>query len=411
MNVLSDLLVPGDRVFVSGGMGEPAGLLALMQNFPLPVDLEFIQFPIGGVNATDLSRLSETARLTTCFMTPALMGSATDRVDFLPAQMRWFFEHVSRNTDVALIQVAEDQQGQLRLGLGVDFVPAALSSARTVIAELNRDFVACAGCPPVDRRRIDLLIETRSPLPLLKAPSVDEVSRRIGANVAALVNDGDCIQTGIGAIPSAVLAALQEKNDLGLHSGLVDDGCMELIRRGNITGSRKCIDAGLHVAGAVLGSGDLVSWLARAPSVVFRGSDYTHELKILSRLHNFVSINSAVEIDLLGQINAEFSEGRQISGTGGSVDFMRGARASQGGRSIVAMPATARKGTVSRIVPRVGMVTALRTDVDIVVTEYGVAHLADLPVRARARALIEIAAPAFREELREAFATAFAGFG
>lgn len=411
MSALSGLLAPGDRVFVSGGMGEPAGLLALLGDQPLPANLEFIQFPIGGVNTTDLTRLSETARLTTCFMTPALLGSVTGRVDFLPAQMRWFFDHVARNTDVALIQVAEDDEGQLRLGLSVDFAPAALSSARIVIAELNRGFVACAGSPPIDRSSIDLLIETRCPLLRVKASAVEDVSSIVGANVAALINDGDCIQTGIGAIPSAVLLALQEKNDLGLHSGLVDDGCMELIRRGNITGSRKCVDTGLHMAGAVLGSCDLVDWLARSPSVVFRGSDYTHDLRILRRLKNFVSINSSVEIDLLGQVNAEFSEGRQISGTGGSVDFMRGARASQGGRSIVAMSATARKGTVSRIVPRVGMVTALRTDIDTVVTEYGVAHLSNLAVRARAKALIEIAAPAFREELHEAAATTLAGFG
>lgn len=254
-----------------------------------------------------------------------------------------------------------------------------------------------------------MLVETRSPLPRVETPAVDAVSQRIGANVAELINDGDCIQTGIGTIPVSVIRALHDKNDLGLHSGLMDDACMELVRSGNINGSRKRIDTGRHVAGSVLGTQALVDWLAYTPSVVFRGSDYTHDVQTLRGLDNFVSINSALEIDLYGQVNAEFAAGRQRSGTGGSVDFMRGARASRGGRSIIAMQATARRGTVSRIVPRVEMVTALRTDVDIVVTEFGAAQVGGLPDRARARALMEIAAPQFREDLQAA--AAVAGFG
>ena len=150
-----------------------------------------------------------------------------------------------------------------------------------------------------------------------------------------------------------------------------------------------------------LGDSELFDWLADQPSVVFRGADHTHEVSAIAELDNFVSINSAVEVDLFGQVNAEFAGGKQISGTGGSVDFMRAAKASKGGRSIVAMNATARGGTVSRIVPQVDMVTALRTDVDIVVTEFGVAQLKSLPNRQRQDALIEIAAPQFRDELRE----------
>lgn len=400
MRALSDLLAPCDRVYISGGMNEPTGLISLLQDLPLPERLDFIQFPISGINTTDITQLNATARITTCFMTPTLMATSPARVNFLPAQMRLFFDHVARNTDVALIQVAEDAEGRLRLGPGVDFIPAALSSARAVIAELNRGFLACAGCPRIDRNDIDFILETDRPLPWIEPVEIDEISRQIGENVAALINDGDCIQTGIGAIPSSVLKALGEKNDLGMHSGLVDDACMDLICRGNINGRRKSIDGRMHVAGAVLGSQALVAWLAVTPSVVFRGSDYTHDSATLRSIDNFVSINSALEIDLYGQVNAEFASGRQISGTGGAVDFMRGARSSKGGRSIVAMQATAKKGTVSRIVPKVEMVTALRTDVDIVVTEYGVAHLAGRTHRDRVQALIEIAAPAFREELR-----------
>jgi 4-hydroxybutyrate CoA-transferase len=230
---------------------------------------------------------------------------------------------------------------------------------------------------------------------------IDSAAATIGANVAALIRDGDCIQTGIGSIPAAILKALGDRNDLGLHGGLIDDGGMALIRAGNVTGTRKGVDKGLAVTGMALGSTGLYDWLAETPEVVFRGANHTHEVAVIRELDNFVSINSAVEVDLYGQVNAEVAGGRQISGTGGSVDFMRAARASRGGRSIIAMNATARGGTVSRIVPRVELVTALRTDVDLVVTEHGVASLKGQSVAERARRLIAIAAPEFRDGLSD----------
>ena len=185
-----------------------------------------------------------------------------------------------------------------------------------------------------------------------------------------------------------------------MHGGIVDDGGMHLIKSGNVNGANKPIDTGSHIAGMASGSKALIDWLAQAPEVLFRPASYTHEVGIISQLPQFVSVNSAVEVDLYGQVNAEVAGGRQISGTGGSVDFMRAAKASPGGRSIVAMNATARKGTVSRIVRKVELVTALRTDVDMIVTEFGVARLKSLPVKERAAALIEVAAPEFRDELR-----------
>ena len=282
----------------------------------------------------------------------------------------------------------------------MDFVGAVLEAAPVVVAELNRRLVAPAGCPRIAPERIDLLLETDRPGAPWPLPEIDAVAEAIGRNVAELVRDGDCLQTGIGAIPAAILNALGDREDLGLHGGLLDAGGRALIEAGNVTGRRKAIDTGLHVTGMALGDEALMGWLAASPSVVFRGADHTHEVGVIRQLDNFVSVNSAVEIDLMGQVNAEVAGGRQISGTGGSVDFMRGARASRGGRSIVAMHATARGGTVSRIVPRVAVVTALRTDVDLVVTEHGVARLDGLPLAQRADALIEIAAPQFREALR-----------
>lgn len=398
-------LARGQRIFVGASSNEPAGLLEALVGQDVPSDLEFIQFPVGGMNTFDFTALDDTARVTTFFMTPTLARAADPRrVRFLPMQMRSVFDYVARHVDVALLQVALDRQGVLRLGPNVDFVDAALERAELVIAELNHGIVAPAGCPMISKSRIDYLVETERAPAELPPRRIDAAAETIGGHVAGLIEDGDCIQTGIGAIPAAILARLSDRSDLGLHGGLIDDAGRALIEAGNVTGARKPVDTGLHVTAMALGTHPLYEWLADRPDVVFRGANHTHEVAAIRRLPNFVSVNSAVEVDLYGQMNAEFAGGRQISGTGGSVDFMRAAKASPGGRSIVAMNATARGGTVSRIVPRVELVTALRTDIDIVVTEFGVAHLKHLPLAARARALVEIAAPGFRDELAEAAA-------
>ena len=396
-----DLLREGQRIWVSGSSGEPTALLDHLANTSVPDNVHFVQFPLAGMNEHDYTAWNDSAQVTTFFMTPTLAKADPDRMHYVPMQMRWTFDYVREHTDVALISVAYDQNGVLRLGANVDFVEAAFQGAQTVIAQLNTDMVAAAGSPQVVPSRLDCLFEAGHAVPQLAPPKIDAAAATIGRLVAALIDDGDCIQTGIGAIPAAILNELRTKNDLGMHGGLIDDGGMALIRNGNVTGSRKAIDQHQHITGAVLGSSAVMDWLADEPSVVFRGADHTHEVSVIRQLDNFVSINSAVEIDLHGQVNAEVAGGRQISGTGGSVDFMRAAKASKNGRSIVAMTATARRGEVSRIVPRVEMATALRTDVDYVVTEYGVAHLRDLPLDARAQALIAIAAPQFRDALKD----------
>ena len=401
MAELAELLAPGQRIFVAGSSNEPTALLEAMAQMQLPEDLHFLQFPIAGLNGVDFTTWNDSADLTTFFMTPTLAKADVQRIHYLPMQMRAVFDYLAKDVDVCLLQVAHDRNGVLRVGPNVDFVAAVLSGARIVIAELNRHIVAPLGCPRIESAQIDYLFESDRSLATMATPKIDEAAQSIGKLVAGLINDGDCVQTGIGAIPAAILNELSAKNDLGLHGGLIDAGGMRLIEGGNVNGARKAIDRGLHITGMALGDSELFDWLADQPSVVFRGADHTHEVSAIAELDNFVSINSAVEVDLFGQVNAEFAGGKQISGTGGSVDFMRAAKASKGGRSIVAMNATARGGTVSRIVPQVDMVTALRTDVDIVVTEFGVAQLKNLPNRQRQDALIEIAAPQFRDELRE----------
>jgi 4-hydroxybutyrate CoA-transferase len=399
MSTIADCLKAGQRIWVAGSSNEPTGLLAELAAADLPEDLTFIQFPIPPYNSVDFTRISAGARMETFFMSPALKNAMPGCLHYVPMQMRAVFDYLSENLDVVMVQAARDADGVLRLGPNVDFAAAALAAAKTVLVEINEGITAPAGSLVLDEARIDAHIVSSRPLAEMAAPVIDDAAAAIGANVAALIRDGDCIQTGIGSIPAAILNELNELNDLGMHGGLIDDGGMSLIRAGNMNGSRKAIDTGWHITGMALGSSALYDWLAETPSVQFRGADHTHDVGVIRRLDNFVSINSAVEVDLYGQVNAEFAGGRQISGTGGSVDFMRSARASRGGRSIVAMNATARGGSVSRIVPKVELVTALRTDVDLVVTELGVAKLDGVPVAERARRLIEIAAPEFRDEL------------
>jgi 4-hydroxybutyrate CoA-transferase len=398
---LASHLRAGDRIFVSGSANEPSGLLTALRSASLPDNLHFIQFPIGGFNRHDFTAWPGQAHHTTFFMTPDLRNADRERLHFTPMQMRHVYDWLQDGVDVVCTQAAADRKGTLRFGPNVDFLQAAMQSARVVLLEINDAIVAPAGGLAVDPDVIADSVRTNRPLYAPAPATIDATSKTIGALVAGLIKDGDCLQTGIGAIPAAILSALGDRNDLGLHGGLIDDGGMALIRSGVVTGKRKTIDAGLHVTGMALGSAQLHAWLADTASVVLRGANYTHELNVIRGIDNFVSVNSAVEIDLFGQINAEFAAGRQISGTGGSIDFMRGARASKGGRSIVAMPATARDGAVSRIVGKVELVTAARTDVDIVVTEFGVAHLRGQSAKRRAELLIELAAPTFRDVLRE----------
>ena len=400
MQSLSACFHTGQRVYVAGSSNEPRGLLARLATLDLPADLEFIQFPLPGLNTTDFTALNDTASMTTFFMSATLAKAADPRrVHFLPMQMRAVFDYLRAGVDVCLLQAAFDRDGVLRMGPNVDFNAAVLDCAKTVIVEINRGFVAPAGGLVIDPDRIDYAFESSLPLPEMASPKLDDVSLKIGERVAGLIRDGDCLQTGIGAIPAAILGQLTDKNDLGLHGGLLDGGGQALIQLGNVTGQRKAIDPGQHVTGMALGDHAFFNWLSEAPDVVFRGANYTHDVNVIRQLTQFVSINSAVEVDLFGQVNAEVAGGKQISGTGGSVDFMRAAKASKGGRSIVAMTATARGGSVSRIVSKVEMVTALRTDVDIVVTEFGVAHMKALNHRDRVEAMIALAAPDFRAAL------------
>ena len=410
------LLEPGMTVFVAGGANEPATVLDALRRRPdASAGVTWIQSIVPALNRFDFCSLHDEARAIAFFITPETRASyRAGRIDFVPCQLRAVADLLGEglDLDLAILSVSAPRGGapakdaaDFGAGLNCDFVDVVVDRARRVVAEVNSALSDPPDGPRIEARRIDFAVPVSRPPDPFPLPEPDETARAIARNVARLVRDGDTIQTGIGSIPYAVLGALGEKNDLGLHSGILDDGVMELVERGVITGARKTIDRGRHVTAYAMGTPALYGWLGERADVRFRPVNYTHGAGTLARIERFVSINSALEIDLGGQVNAEMIRGRQVTGTGGSVDFMRGAAGSRGGRSIVALGATAAGGKVSRIVPRLGegnAPTALRTDVDYVVTEHGVADLRFRPERARAAALSDIAAPEFRDELRAA---------
>ncbi len=399
------LFKPGQRVYVGAYTNEPKGLIELLAADGEKANgVTFIQQPLF-INQIDLSSLAPESRMATFFMTPALQrGLSKGRIDYIPMQMRAVYDYIQGcSLDIVLLQVAKDINGEIRFGPGMEFVQAALDGAATVVLQVNTEMTAPIGCPPLEMNASYLLLEKACPPIIYPKPEVKSVELEIAKLVSSIIKDGDCLQTGVGTIPEAILSNLTNKNDLGFHGGLVGDGTMKLIMNGNLNGKRKAIDSCKHITGIALGSKDFLDWVARERSIHFKGANYTHESNVIRHLDNFVSINSAMEVDLFGQVNAEFVSGFQVSGTGGSVDFMRAAKLSKNGRSIIAMASTARRGKVSRIVPRVEMVTALRTDVDMVVTEFGIASLKNTSWNERAKKLIEIAHPKFRDELRGTF--------
>ena len=410
------LLEPGMTVFVAGGANEPTTVLDALRRRPdTSAGVTWIQSIVPALNRFDFCSLHDEARAIAFFITPETRASyGAGRIDFVPCQLRAVADLLGEglDLDLAILSVSAPRDGtppedatDFGAGLNCDFVDVVVDRARRVIAEVNSALPDPPDGPRIAARDIDCTVPVRRPPDPFPLPEPDETARAIARNVAGLVRDGDTIQTGIGSIPYAVLGALGEKNDLGLHSGILDDGVMELVERGVITGARKTIDRGRHVTAYAMGTPALYGWLGERPDVRFRPVNYTHGAGTLARIDRFVSINSALEIDLGGQVNAEMIRGRQVTGTGGSVDFMRGAAGSRGGRSIVALGATAARGKVSRIVPRLGegnAPTALRTDVDYVVPAHGVADLRFRAARARAAALAEVAAPEFRDELRAA---------
>ena len=314
--------------------------------------------------------------------------------------------------DVAMIQVSPpDGDGNHSCGLISDYVRAAVERARVVIAEVNEQVPFTFG-ETIHADEIDVAIEvSRAPVEVASA-RIGESDEAIARHCAAFIGDGAVIQTGVGAVPDALLRLLTDRKDLGVHSGMLGDGLVDLVEAGVVTNARKEIDAGVSINGALIGTRRLYDWAHRNPAIRMTPTSYTHDAAVLAQLSRLVTINSAVEVDLTGQVNAETVGPAYLGGTGGQVDFVRAGVRSPGGHSITALPATAKEGTISKIVARLDApVTTARSEVDVVVTEYGAAELRGQSLAERARRMVAIAHPDFREELdREAHAIAKRGY-
>jgi acyl-CoA hydrolase len=305
--------------------------------------------------------------------------------------------------DVAMIQVSPaDADGNHSCGLISDYVRAAVNKARVVIAEVN-EMVPWTPGETIPASAIDVAVQvSRAPVEVAGG-KVTDADEAIARACAAYIGDGSVIQTGVGAVPDALLRLLGDRKDLGVHSGMLGDGLVDLVEAGVITNARKEIDVGVSINGALIGTKRLYDWAHRNPAIRMTPTSYTHDAAVLGRLSRLVTINSALEVDLTGQVNAEQSGSAYMGGTGGQVDFVRAGARSPGGRSIIALSATAKGGTLSKIVPALsGPVTTGRSEVDVIVTEFGAAELKGQTLAERTRRLIAIAHPDFREELERA---------
>jgi acyl-CoA hydrolase len=305
--------------------------------------------------------------------------------------------------DVGFVQVSPpDSDGNCSLGIGVDYVADAIAHTPVLIAEVNRRMPDTVGTARIPISRFSAMVETDRPL--LEAPerAADQTERDIARHVAALVEDGDTLQLGIGSLPSAVLEALSGHADLGIHSGMISDPVVRLVDKGVITGAGKQIDAGVIVTGAALGTSDLYQRIPELP-VEFRPASYTHDPGVLSQLRNLVAINSAIEVDLTGQVGAELRRGVYVGAVGGQADFTRAA-STTGARSIIALRSRSGGKSTIRAALQAGAVTTARADVDYVVTEYGAARLSGASLAERGRRMTAIAAPEYREQLERAAA-------
>ena len=398
-------LRPGTKVLLPPGCGEPVALVGeicrqaeRLAGLILMGGLHLGDFPFARPEAAPL-------RVATWHMSPRL-AAAGSRVEFVP--MRYFdlvteFNRGGRwAPDAVLVHCAPpDARGYLSLGVSVSVTLPAARRAPLVIAQVNPNMPRTRGNASLHESQIDAWVGVDEPLLEYPPPAVGEVERAIGGAVAALVPDGATVQVGVGAIPQAVLEALGGHRRLALHSLLVD-AAVGLVERGVVDGSAKRVHRGRMDIVEVMGTRRLFDFVHDNALVNMETSELVHDPAFVAQLDRFVSINSALEVDLTGQVTAESLGGRQVAGIGGQFDFVLGARHSRGGAAIIALPSTGRDGSVSRVVARLGAGAAITTPrflADWVVTEFGAARLKGRGARERAAALITVAHPRFREEL------------
>ncbi len=396
----------GDVVTWLQGTGEPLGLtqrlVAARHGLP-PLEL-FIgmlssktlrpehadRFRFRGLNGAGAARTLTAANLLNIVpahvsCVPSLLRSRAIRVDVLLLRVR-----------------PHTKPGFYTAGVMVDFLPAMVRAARCVIAEIDERLPITAQDALVAAEDIDVLTECDADEVLIADPDPTDTDMRVAAHVAGLIPDGATIQLGVGGLPVAVCRALEHHKDLGVHSGVISDIIVDLVEKGVVTNARKGMDAGRIVTGGLFGTRRLMKFADGNDMIAMRASDYTHNQQVLARLPNLYSVNSGVEVDLTGNVNSEIAAGRYLGAVGGQADFVRGAVTSSGGRSIMALPSTTPDGKHSRIVASLEgrPVTTTRADIDIVVTEYGVADLRGRSFSERAERLRAIAHPDFRDRLQ-----------
>lgn len=405
LQTVRDRTPAGGRVFVAGCAGEPLLFADALARAPaLAAGLSFAGVFIPGVNRTDYASFHPDARSEVIFLSPERRETfERGRTRFRPqsyvAAWRWF---ETAPVDAALVVVsAPDRGGAVSLGVSADFAPAVLARKDVFkIAHVNPGMPAPAAAPRYKLSEFDVVVEGARALVEYRQETPGAATAAVAAEVARLVGDGATLQFGLGALQPAALRALATKRGLRIHSGMVSDGLLGAIEAGAIRDA-----PGAVTTGVALGTPALYERAGRDPRFRFMPVGWTHAHATLAGVRDFVAINSVVEVDLFGQANAEFIDGRQISGGGGLVDFLRGAAAAPGGKPVVALASTAKSGAVSRIVPRIDAhaVTLARADIGFLVTERGAADLRGLDIDERARAIIALADPGFRRDLSDAW--------
>jgi acyl-CoA hydrolase len=402
----------GARIYIQGGAATPTALVAGLAARALDLrDVTTMSLHLEGPAPHVAPEFTGRIRHNAFFIGRNVREAVREgRADYTPvflSDIPALFTRGVLPVDVALLQVSPpDEHGYCSLGVSVDVAQPAALAARHVIALVNPQMPRTFGDSLVHVDRVDSVIEYDGPLHESAEPAATEVADAIGRNVASLIDDGMTLQLGIGSVSAAVLRALRDHRDLGIHSEMFTEGVVDLVERGVITGARKRLHPGQIVASFATGTRRLYDFVDRNPAVEMHPSHYTNDPWVIAQHDGMVAVNSAIEVDLSGQVCADSVAGKFYSGIGGQVDFIRGAARADRGRPIIALPSTAADGAISRIVSRLesgaGVVTT-RGDVHYVVTEFGVADLHGRTVRERAQRLIRVAAPQFRERLaREA---------
>jgi len=400
----------GMRVYIQPGCAEPETLVeSLMRRGPDVYDVEIVHMMTMGCAPYVAPEMAGHFRHNAMFIGGNVREAINaGRADYTPiylSEIEELFESGAMPIDVALISVSPpDSHGFCSFGVGVDTTLTAAKCARFVVAQINDNMPRTYGDSFIHVSDISAFVESSRPLCALAKPVVTDLQVAIARNVASLIEDGAVLQTGIGGIPDAVLPLLMDRKDLGVHSELVSDGVIPLIEAGVITGARKNFKPRKIILGFALGTKHLFEFVDNNPIFEFHPTAYTNDPAFIARNDRMVAINSALQVDLTGQVCSDSIGHQFYSGIGGQVDFVRGASRSKGGKPIIAISSTAKHETISRIVPMLdpaaGVVTS-RGLVRYIVTEYGIAYLHGKTIRERAKSLIEIAHPKFRAELYE----------